>query len=155
MTASKGTTIQEGFDEGFSLGATMGLRVGEILGVLEGVWGAVAKADKTGTAKRADADGLGVGGQEKESDSERLLALVRKARHDLRTEGVFGKDYWGSDGIWTYECEEGGNGWTDIVDAHPLIRQWEKVVKEEAEKCGLDTEVLERVEVRRLGQTEN
>lgn len=150
LTFAKGTTIQEGFDEGYGLGATMGLRIGSILGILEGIWAAVAKSD----AKRAPAldDGEVRMGTESQPETERLKALVVKARSELRTEGVFGRQYWGEDGIWVYDVQESGGGWKDVVDAHPLIQSWEAVAAEEVAKVRLDTGVMDRMEVKRLGE---
>lgn len=154
LTASKATTIQEGFDEGYSLGATMGLRVGQIIGMLEGIWSAVLKSEKAGQTAENEASAGVVAGQEEQSEAKRLQDLVTKARHELRTEGVFSKDYWAPNGIWVYEAEEGDGGWSDIVDAHPLVRQWERTVAAEVAKVNLDTGVLERQEVKRLGEEE-
>ncbi|KFY52772.1 hypothetical protein V496_08198 [Pseudogymnoascus sp. VKM F-4515 (FW-2607)] len=153
LTSAKGTTIQEGFDEGFSLGATMGLRIGSILGTLEGIWAAFAKSD----VKRAPAlDDGGVRiGNRAQPETERLKALVVKARSELRTEGVFGIQYWGEDGIWVYDVQENGGGWKDVVDAHPLIQSWEAVVAEEVAKVRLETDVMDRTEVKRLGENES
>lgn len=150
LTFAKGTTIQEGFDEGYGLGATMGLRIGSILGILEGIWAAVAKSD----AKRAPAldDGGVRMGTESQPETERLKTLVVKARSELRTEGVFGRQYWGEDGIWVYHVQESGGGWKDVVDAHPLIQSWEAVAAEEVAKVRLDTGVMDRMEVKRLGE---
>ncbi|KFX86153.1 hypothetical protein O988_09740, partial [Pseudogymnoascus sp. VKM F-3808] len=148
LTTAKGTTIQEGFDEGYGLGATMGLRIGAVLGTLEGIWAAFAKAD----AKRAPAvnDGeVRMGSIGSQPETERLRVLVVKARSELRTEGVFGRQYWGEDGIWVYDVQENGGGWKDVVDAHPLIQSWEAVVAEEVAKVRLDTGVMDRTEVKR------
>lgn len=157
LTTSKGTTIQEGFDEGFSLGATIGLRVGVILGTLEGIWSAVSKSEKAATSGRplateADVD-LG-SADTSQTEGERLKGLVIKARNGLRTESVFGTEYWGADGIWTYDVKEGDGGWNDVVDAHPLIQAWEATVKTEVDHYKLDTGVLERADVKRLGEKE-
>lgn len=157
LTASKGTTIQEGFDEGYGLGATMGLRVGVILGTLEGIWSAVLKSEKAvASAKPVSIDSdLDLGAEKAaQSEGERLRALVIKARNALRTESVFGTEYWGADGIWKYDVKEGDGGWSDVVDAHPLIQAWEATVKTEVDHFKLDTGVLERTEVKRLGESE-
>lgn len=129
------------------MGATMGLRIGQIIGTLEGVWSTVRKANK---AAENSGD---IGGADR-SEEERLRDLVLRARHDLRTEGVYGKEYWGPGGIWTYEAKEGDGGWSDIVDAHPLVQKWEKTVRVEVVKVNLDTGVLERGEAKRLGEDE-
>lgn len=152
LTASKGTTIQEGFDEGYGLGATMGLRVGAIIGTLEGILSAAAKKERSSNMTVSDGNsGQLLSRNKKESEVERLKALVNKARNELRTEGVFGKEYWGSDGIWTYHIEEGEGGWQDVVDTHPLIRSWERTLRVEVDRVGLDTSVFEKTDVKRLG----
>lgn len=128
----------------------MGLRIGSILGTLEGIWAAVAKPDtKRGPALDDGGVRIGTGSQ---PETERLKALVAKARSELRTEGVFGRQYWGEDGIWVYDVKENGGGWKDVVDAHPLIQSWEVVVAEEVAKVHLDTGVMDRTEVKRLGE---
>lgn len=135
----------------------MGLRVGAILGTLEGVWSAVAKAEKAAASGQDAAtvtqESMGAG-DKAQSEAERLKALVIKAREALRTESVFGTGYWGADGIWKYDVKEGEGGWNDVVDAHPLVRAWEATVKTEVEHVKLDTDVLERAEVKRLGEAE-
>lgn len=89
-------------------------------------------------------------GTEPQPQAERLKALVVKARSELRTEGVFGRQYWGEDGVWLYDVQERGGGWKDVVDSHPLIRSWEAVVRQEVDKVHLDTGVMERAEAKRL-----
>jgi hypothetical protein len=133
----------------------MGLRVGAILGTLEGIWSAVAKREKLKSAPILEHGGVRIERETPaQTEAERLRALVIKARNELRTEGVFGKEYWGTDGIWTYEVKEGDGGWKDVVDAHPLIESWEKVVKTEVDRVALDTGVMEKTDVKRLGEDE-
>lgn len=157
LTVSKGTTIQEGFDEGFGLGAAMGLRVGVILGTLEGIWSAVAKAEKAaapGKNAATEAQEETGPGDKTQSEAERLGGLVIKAREALRTESVFGTEYWAADGIWKYDVKEGDGGWNDVVDAHPLIEAWRATLETEVDLAKLDTGVLERADVKRLGEAE-
>ena len=135
----------------------MGLRVGVILGTLEGIWSAVAKAEKAAASGKDDAkEGQGdIGACDRaQSEAERLKVLVIKAREALRTESVFGTEYWGADGIWKYNVQEGEGGWNDVVDGHPIIQAWEATVKVEVDCVKLDTGVLERAEVKRLGEAE-
>ena len=153
LTASKATTMQEGFDEGFGLGATMGLRVGQILGTLEGLCSALSSASKPAKSD-TKAEGEVEQAQEQAGDAERLTSLLAKARHELRTEGVFGTGYWGKDGVWIYDVPGEVEGWKDVVDAHPLVRRWEGTVAEEVERFGLDVTVLEGEGVKRLGEDE-
>ena len=135
----------------------MGLRVGVIQGTLEGIWSAVAKSEKaavSGKPASTEADVYLGTENTAQIERERLRGLVIKARNALRTESVFGTDYWGSDGIWKYDVKEGDNGWNDVVDAHPLIQAWEATVKTEVNHFKLDTAVLEGTDVKRLGESE-
>lgn len=135
----------------------MGLRVGVILGTLEGIWSAVATAEKAvasgNDAATVTQESIGTG-DKAQSEAERLKALVIKAREALRTESVFGTEYWGADGIWKYDVKEGEGGWSDVVDAHPVVRAWEATVKTEVDQVKLDIGVLERADVKRLGEAE-
>jgi hypothetical protein len=137
----------------------MGMRLGGVVGALEGVFAALAKSGNTAGRKGAIAE-VAAGGVELRKDSEvdgeekRVKALLESARRELVTEEVFGRAYWGLDGVWTYEVKETGNGWKDIVDAHPLVRKWEAIVTEEVGRRNLDMTVMERLEVRRDGEEE-
>jgi hypothetical protein len=137
----KAQTMQAGFDEGFSLGAVVGLRVGAVLGTLEGICAAVLKIK---SKEQEDTDLAG--------EKERMKALVVEAREALKTENVFGVEYWGKDGIWKFkvEGEEGEVTFNNVADAHPLLQKWELRAKEEAGRWRVDLGVLERVEVNRL-----
>lgn len=121
VTQGKAQSIQAGFDEGYSLGAVLGLRVGKILGLLEGIAKAV--------------EGTEGGG------------LWEKAREELRLEKVFGREYWGEDGVWKFEVpgeKEGGEVVFEMVaDAHPLVERWMEVVRGECEKWGVDLDIWE------------
>jgi hypothetical protein len=151
LTAAKGKTIQDGFDEGYSLGATVGLRVGAILGVLEGLLSAALKNEASKPAAE-DTVQFQVNFERHELETERLRNLLGRAREELKTEGTFGTEYWSSDGVWTYEVQERGGGWKDVVDAHPLIQSWENIIEEEATKAALDLTVMDHFEAKRLGE---
>lgn len=127
VTKGKGETVQTGFDEGYGLGAVMGLRIGRILGVLEGLYYAVAS------------DG---------GEGRRVKGLWEDGKRELRTERVFGVEWWGEDGIWRFDVPGEGKGGSevvfgDVVGAHPLVRRWEGVVGEECGRWGVDLGVLE------------
>lgn len=127
VTKGKAETVQAGFDEGYGLGAVLGLRIGRILGLLEGIYRAVA---------------AGVEGEE----AERMDRLMGDARKELRTESVFGREWWGEDGIWRFEVPGEGEGevtFVDVAGAHPLVTKWEKVVEGEVERWGLDLGIME------------
>ena len=98
-----------------------------MLGALEGVWGAYGKDAKVYLEER------------------RLGKLVGEARKELSIEGIFGKDWWGEDGVWRYEVvgKEEEVLFQEVVDAHPLLRKWEGVVEEEVERAGVRVGVFE------------
>lgn len=96
----------------------------------------------------------------RERERARMAGLVGMAREELRTEKVFGREFWGEDGIWLFSVGDGdddtaGAGgevlFPDVADAHPLLRKWEGVIKEEGERWSLDLRVMERDEVTRMG----
>lgn len=109
----------------------IGLRVGEVLGVLEGLYAAVKKSNG------------------EEGELLRLGALLERARRELMTEEVFGRQWWGEDGIWKYkvkgevEGEEMEVTFRDVALAHPGIKRWETIVGAEVERLGLKLGVLE------------
>jgi Essential protein Yae1, N terminal len=126
VTKGKAETVQAGFDEGYGLGAVLGLRIGKVLGLLEGIWRAV----------RAGEDG------------ERLEGFLGEAKKELKTESVFGREWWGEDGIWTFEVPgEGLEGrevtFPDVAGAHPLIVKWEQIIEAEVKRWGLDLGLIE------------
>ena len=133
VTKGKAGSVQKGFDEGYGLGATLGLRIGKVLGVLEGIYGAVQ------TAARDPANGED---REWEAQRRRVEILFGEARKELKTQSLFGKEWWGEDGIWTFKVpgEEEGREVTfpDVAGAHPLVVKWENLVEEEVERWGLD-----------------
>lgn len=123
VTQGKGKSVQVGFDEGYSLGAILGLRIGKILGLLEGILGGVDGEEKT-----------------------RVEGLLNQAKKELSTQTIFGTEFWGEDGIWKFEVVEHKGKevlFPDVAAAHPLIQKWEKVVKEEVEKWGIDLGIFD------------
>lgn len=119
ISASKELSLQPGFDEGYSLGAVFGLRVGYILGALEGLYCAYV-------------DGC--------EERKRLRGLVREAREQLAIEKLFGKEWWGPDGLWTYEAVGVDKEVTfpEVVEWHPLVKRWAETVRVEVESAGLE-----------------
>jgi hypothetical protein len=140
LSTAKNTTIQEGFDEGYSLGAVMGLEVGIVLGLLEGIYNAVRSSEG-----------------HNELEQKRTSNLLETARRELRTEEVFGRDWWSEDGTWRYEITgEGVDGtgeftFREVVNSHPAIKKWKGLVMGEVERWGLDLTIMERVEEKRVG----
>ncbi|TVY58144.1 Uncharacterized protein LCER1_G002410 [Lachnellula cervina] len=125
VSKGKAETVQAGFDEGYGLGAVLGLRIGKILGLLEGIWRAVHAGE----------------------DGQRLEGLFEDAKKELKTESVFGREWWGEDGIWTFEVPgEGSEGkevtFPDVAGAHPLIVKWELIIEAEIKRWGLDLSLM-------------
>lgn len=135
VTQGKAQTVQQGFDEGYGLGAVLGLRIGKILGLLEGIYAAVRSSGGVETA------------EEWAGETERLQALVESATGELKTAGVFGREYFAEDGIWKYEVEGERDGrdvtFPDVAGSHPLVRKWEELVAGEVRRWHLDLEILE------------
>lgn len=110
--------MQPGFDEGYSLGAVFGLRVGYILGALEGLCSAHL--------------------QESE-ERKRCRKLVKEARETLAIENIFGREWWGEDGIWKYEVQGKEEvTFREVVDAHPLVGRWVERVDQEMKIAGVN-----------------
>ncbi|CZT53350.1 uncharacterized protein RSE6_14847 [Rhynchosporium secalis] len=128
VTEGKGESVQAGFDEGYGLGAVLGLKIGWILGVLEGV--------------RRGLEGDGEGFLEQR---ERVGKLLEGARRELDTVSVFGKDFWGEDGIWKFEVGDGQGEvlFPDVAAAHPLVKKWHGVVEGEVRRWGLDLGIMD------------
>ncbi|ESZ94478.1 hypothetical protein SBOR_5126 [Sclerotinia borealis F-4128] len=134
VTKGKAESVQNGFDEGFGLGAVLGLRIGKAIGILEGVFGAVSAS----ASKFEDAEWL--------KEKHRSEELLKNAREELKTEKVFAKEWWGEDGIWKFEVpgEEGKDVvFPDVAAAHPLLKKWEGIVREEVQRWSLDLELME------------
>ena len=119
ISTSKELSLQPGFDEGYSLGAVFGLRVGYILGALEGLCSAHL--------------------QESE-ERKRCKKLVKEARETLDIEIIFGREWWGEDGIWKYEVQgkEEEVTFREVVDAHPLVKRWIDRVDQEMKIAGVN-----------------
>ncbi|PNY28960.1 Uncharacterized protein YAE1 [Tolypocladium capitatum] len=126
ITAAKDSSMQAGFDEGFGLGATIGLRAGQLLGTLEGISDAV-KGQTSAAALAAE-------------------KLLTEAREELSTGRIFSPEYWAPDGTWTFEVEaaEGEDVlFLDVANAHPLMRKWNHIVDEHANRWKIDRSILD------------
>ncbi|KAK0632460.1 hypothetical protein B0T14DRAFT_560151 [Immersiella caudata] len=132
ITVAKAKSVQAGFDEGFGLGATIGLRAGELVGILEGLVGALSSSSSPSSSVV--------------SGVERVKGLWEEAKRELGVQVVFGKDYWEEDGTWKYEVAhpegEAGTVFGDVAMAHPLLVKWDGIVRGEAERYGVDWDVL-------------
>ena len=137
ITIAKEKFLQPGFDEGYSLGATFGLTVGSLFGKLEGL--CLAKRDER-------ADGV-------EQDS-RLMKMLVVMRQELGLENLFGREWWGEDGIWKYQVKPRDDGiptesdttFEDIVKSHPLVAKWDVLAEQEIVKAGIKQDRFEGAE---------
>lgn len=115
------------------------------MGVLEGL---VTGRRRSGEDR--EGDGQQVGGmvrskeekeREKEGERKRLERMLVDARAELSVEGLFGKRYWGPDGVWRFEVvgaeEEGEVTFGEVAGQHPVVRRWVGVVEREAARCGV------------------
>lgn len=93
--------------------------MGYILGALEGL----CSAHPQGSEERR---GLG--------------QLIKEARDQLAIEKIFGREWWGEDGIWRYKVQgrEEEVTFREVVDAHPLVKGWVKKVDEEMRIAGVE-----------------
>ncbi|KAL8756359.1 MAG: hypothetical protein Q9184_004532 [Pyrenodesmia sp. 2 TL-2023] len=126
ISSSKDQALQPGFDEAYPLGAILGLRVGYILGVFEGLCNSYRSVEEAGQT--------GI-----QQNRKRLQELLSQARDELRIETLFGKEFWGSDGLWAYEVdpsEQDATFW-EVADQHPVLRRWLDKVREEVRKVGI------------------
>lgn len=136
VTRGKAETVQKGFDEGYTLGAILGLRVGKLIGMVQGIHAAVS------SAKEAD------GSDKWKAEHERLEGLWGSAQEELTTKVVFGRAYFGMDGIWTYPVEAEGEEivFPDVANSHPLVRKWEDIIAAEARRWKLDLAIMDNEE---------
>ena len=133
IAAAKEKSLQPGFDEGFSLGATFGLKAGALVGELEGL--CLWKGD---------------GAQDVRI---RLRALLSSMRDEISCENLFAREWWGQDGLWKYPItvvdagrEEADATFKDIVDSHPMILKWQKIVDLEMQQAGVKRDIFEGAE---------
>ncbi|KAK6502198.1 hypothetical protein TWF506_002786 [Arthrobotrys conoides] len=139
ITASKQQFIQEGFDEGYILGAALGLKVGGLLGILDGIVGTIYGLLHPLDKKNVDSKSSEYKDVLKEQ-LKRQQKVRETAKQELALEKVFGRDYFGEDGVWKWAAEEedGEMTFDDIILQHPLIVKWGDIVNKQAEELGLD-----------------
>jgi hypothetical protein len=136
ITVGKTQSIQAGFDEGYGLGATLGAKAGEITGILESIAMALEGYSAVDGASSADHDAT--------ADARRRLD---EARRELSHDRIFSPDYWKEDGTWRYavEGDDEANGeavFADVASAHPLLREWTKVLEDEMRRWQLTHDVF-------------
>ncbi|KAK5999510.1 hypothetical protein QM012_005363 [Aureobasidium pullulans] len=132
ISVSKAEHVQHGFDEGFSLGAVIGMKAGFLLGMLEGVVRAIQSSASLTTEIKED-----------------VIAKFVMAREELGLQSLFGRDWFGEDGIWTFEVrgkEEEEVTFRDVAEAHPLVEKWTLEVESLKKKFGIVIQARERPE---------
>ena len=167
--------FDEGFGLGAAIGSRAGLLLGLLEGIVAALVGASPATTGPGSAEstaqggrdgetegRAGGRGDGGGGGNAPSADPSTDArdFLERARRELSIQSIFGDDYWEPDGTWKYEVGEGGGRATrlesssdagdivfaDIAAAHPLLRRWEVLVQEQADRWGIDQSILAREE---------
>lgn len=129
LSASKEKYLQEGFDEGYSLGAELALKAGWCLGMLEGMSRDIPHRSNDGQ-------------DEGEAERTKLAKTTTEAESALRVESLCGREWFGEDGVWTFDVPgqedvEAEVSFAEVASAHPIIMHWIGVVKEMSTKRGL------------------
>lgn len=85
------------------------------------------------------------------------VKLRERASKELSVESLFGRDYFGEDGVWRWEVTaaqgqgtEGGEDrndeeslmMRDVAKSHPLVMRWSAIVEELARRKGIDLDAL-------------
>lgn len=120
IAASKEQCIQEGFDEGYSLGAELGLMAGRCLGALEGICRALAVQKAKASA--------GAGASEQTGGEEEPAKIFERAQDEMMIQKLFGRDFFGADGIWLYDVpgQEDETTFRAVALEHPVLKSWIK-----------------------------
>lgn len=110
----------------------LGLKVGYVLGVLEGLYAAFGDG-------AADGDGSTQGEPDWKAERRmKMRAILAEARRELTVEKVFGKEWWGPDGIWTFDVEPDVEiTFEQVAEMHPLLQVWTRRAREEMESLGI------------------
>lgn len=131
IAVSKEQFMQEGFDEGYSLGAELGLKAGWCLGALEGIAHAVAAR----SIRSAEASTVAV-------TTQGVRDMLQEAEAELRVQSLFGPEFFGQDGLWSYPVPHSDNGEEDVTfaqvaAAHPSVLKWMAKVSTLSSSIGL------------------
>lgn len=107
--------------------------MGYILGVLEGLVHATSEKER-GTEILE-----GKGESAAHAIGDRMRMMLEEAREALRLEKIFGKEWFGVDGVWTFEIgkRDGKVTFVDVADSHPVVREWAERVGEEMKRFGI------------------
>lgn len=141
------------------MGAALGLRVGYILGVLEGLCAAFGgeRGRRKDQSERSDEVEREEG---RNDEGARLKKLLAEAKKELALEKVFGREWWGEDGMWTFVVEPAGARgekknqnnndkdddevtFIEVADQHPLLQRWFNTVRVDMQRMGVREKVFE------------
>lgn len=90
-------------------------------------------------------EGVARGGQ----GVDQVKILLKEARQELSIKSLYAPEYFGQDGIWTYNIGEKTEGQAEddeeldfrkVAAAHPVVGKWMGVVEALAKDAGLDLE---------------
>jgi hypothetical protein len=80
---------------------------------------------------------------------EEVIVKFITARQELGLQSLFGREWFGEDGIWKFEVKEDADGevtFRDVADAHPLVAKWVSEVEELKKKFGVEIKPRARQE---------
>lgn len=88
-----------------------------------------------------------VEGEQWDGERKRVDSLFAEAQKELKTQSVFGRKYWGEDGIWIFEVPGDAEGkdvvFEDVARAHPFVKKWDGIVDAEVKRWGLDLRIMD------------
>ncbi|KAI9708799.1 MAG: Essential protein Yae1, N terminal [Bogoriella megaspora] len=161
ISESKARYVQDGFDEGYALGAVLGMKAGWILGVAESLAKALGQRKlrrkprhqmTVGSNSQAEADDESA---QKQADLEarrgemliEAQAIASLVQEELTLRNLFGREYFGEDGIWIYPVpgNDGEITFQEVASAHPLIQKWTSRLRKLAVSWGVDLDAVERM----------
>lgn len=111
-----------------------------MLGVLEGLC----------VASRIDINAHGgkveQGAAHRRTDEMEMKKLLAEAKQELKIEIIFGKEWWGEDGVWKFEVggiKEVGQmvgeevTFEQVAENHPLLQKWLYRTGDEMKRLGI------------------
>ena len=132
VASSKEKYLQDGFDEGYMLGAELGAQAGRLIGVLEGIVSAEQSDTERCTNSAMNEEDVGL--------------LLQRARTELDSKSLYGREYFHGDGVWKYctetvespgERENESVTFRFVASSHPLIQRWDGIIRNIAMQRGL------------------
>lgn len=68
-----------------------------------------------------------------------MKKVGERARDELAIGRLFGREWWGGDGVWVYEVQGEGEEVTfrEVVGQHPVVSRWAACIAEEIDLAGV------------------